>query len=106
MKNIILLILLSFTSNKIIAQNTKIDSIFYGNYGGKRVYTNSYFFTEKSIVKHKKYTDITKGIEKTSNSNSIENWNDLLRNIDITYFRKIKSGKSRTDSCGSDTYIT
>ena len=106
MKNILLLILLSFPLSKIIAQSAKIDSIFYGNYGGKRVYTNSYFFTKDSITKNKEYTDITKGDVKISNVNSIENWNDLLSNIDIKYFRKIKSGRSQTAFCGSDTYIT
>ncbi|QXP61742.1 hypothetical protein [Olleya sp. HaHaR_3_96] len=105
MKKMILLILLSFVSNTINAQNTEITTISFGNEGGKRSATDHYYITKDSIIKFRKNTDKKKGIEKTSKINSIENWNNLLNNITINSFKKIKSGKDRSTYCGSNTYI-
>jgi len=64
MKKTILFILLSLITNELIAQNLEIDTISYGNYGGKRIYTNSYCFTNDSIIKEKKYTDYIKKLKR------------------------------------------
>jgi len=106
MKKTILFILLSLITNELIAQNLEIDTISYGNYGGKRIYTNSYCFTNDSIIKEKKYTDYRKKTETISKVNTIEIWNNLLSKINILYFQTIENEVSQSASCGSDTYIT
>lgn len=101
----ILLLFLSFIAGQTIAQNVEIDTISYGLYGGKVVYTDTYYFTQKAIIKRRVYSDLKKGTKKVSIANSTENWNSLLSKMNIDSFSKIKSGDSRADHCGVDTYI-
>jgi len=102
---LILSLIFSCQSSKI-AGKEEIQSVKMSSYGGMMGMTGDFIIRKDSIIyEHKLLASPEKTVKK-SKATSAEDWNDLIRGIDLEAFKNAKSGESQLPIDGIDTKLT
>lgn len=111
MKNLIIIIILSLLSCQNNAQ-TKVETkpeiteVSISIFGGRStIQSRTYVITKDSVFYDLIAHDSIKNVKK-SFANKAQDWEALLKSIDVEKFKNTKNGHSYQETDGSDTQIT
>jgi len=84
----------------------EIKEVSVSAFGGRStIKSKTYIITKDSVLYELIAHDSTKNVKK-SYANNVQDWDDLLKSIDLERFKNVEDGKSHQEYDGNDTEIT